>query len=170
MLVMRGARTPRPGGRLRAAQRGGTLVELACVMLVVAVLAAVSVPSFTNLVVSQRLRAAGTDLVSSLQIARSEAIKRNGNVTVKPAADSWTSGWVVASALGDAIDSKNALGNRVAVATAPDAVVYGPNGRLSVPGITRFQFTDVQSGSGVTPRCVIVDTAGYPRVEARSCP
>ncbi|HET9337589.1 MAG TPA: GspH/FimT family pseudopilin [Casimicrobiaceae bacterium] len=166
---MRAGTTASRERRLRTTQRGLTMVELAFVMLVVAVLAAVSVPSLTNLVVSQRLRAAGTDLVSSLQIARSEAIKRNGNVTVRPAADSWTSGWVVATALGDALDSKNALGNRVTVASAPDAVVYGPNGRLVVAGVTRFQFADTQSESGVPSRCVIVDTSGYPRVEARSC-
>lgn len=155
--------------RRRVAQRGMTLVELVFVVLVVAVLAAVSTPSLTNLVVSQRLRSAGTDLVSSLQMARSEAIKRNDSVTVKPSADSWTSGWVVKTALGDAIDSKSALGTRVTVASAPDSVVYGPNGRLNVAGVARFQFSDAQSESGVVPRCVIVDTSGYPRVEARPC-
>ena len=155
--------------RLRVAQRGMTLVELVFVMLVVAVLAAVSTPAFTNLVVSQRLRAAGTDLVSSLQVARSEAIKRNDSVTVKPSADTWTSGWVVKTALGDSIDRKSPLGRRVTVASAPDSIVYGPNGRLNVAGVARFQFSDAQTESGVTPRCVIVDTSGYPRVEARPC-
>ena len=166
---MHGARGALQASRLRDTQVGFTLIELAFVVLVVAVLAAVSAPSFTNLVVSQRLRAAGTDLVSSLQIARSEAIKRNGNVIVKPSADSWTSGWVVATPLGDALDSKNPLGLRVTVASAPDSVEYGPSGRLVVAGVTRFQFSDSDTGSGVTPRCVIVDTSGYPRVEARSC-
>ena len=151
------------------AQCGLTLVELMFVLIVVSVLAAVSMPSFVNIVVAQRLRAAGTDLVSSLQLARSEAIKRNGDVTVRPAADSWTGGWIVATAGGEAIDRRNALGNRVAVSRAPTAVVYRPNGRPDVAGGTRFQLADAESAPGVTPRCVIVDTAGYPRVEARSC-
>lgn len=154
---------------VRCEQRGVTPVELAFVLLVVAVLAAVTVPSFANLLVSQRLRAAGTDLVSTLEIARSEAIRRNGTVTVKPSADSWTGGWVVATSLGDALASRSALDARVIVASAPPAVVYGPDGQLLVPGVTRFQFSDAQNAAGVTPRCVIVDASGSPRIEARRC-
>lgn len=166
MAPFRNARFRRaPAG----AQRGVTLVELMFVLIVVSVLAAVSVPSFVNIVVAQRLRAAGTDLVSSLQLARSEAIKRNGEVTVRPASDNWTGGWVVATAGGEAIDRRNALGNRVAVSRAPTAIVYRPNGRPDAAGGARFQIADADAAPGVTPRCVIVDTAGYPRVEARSC-
>lgn len=150
-------------------QRGVAHVELAFMLLVVAVLAAVTVPSFANLLVSQRLRAAGAELVSSLEIARSEAIRRNGTVTVRPAADNWSGGWVVATALGDSLASTSARDARVIVASAPVAVVYGPDGRLLVPDGTRFQFSDAQNAAGVMPRCVIVDTSGPPRIEARPC-
>lgn len=160
--------TARPSSRRRRA-RGFTLVELVFVMLIVGVIAAVSAPSFMNVVVAQRLRAAGTDLVKSLQLARSEAIKRNASVTVAPATDRWAAGWTVVNGEGDAIDTRQALGNRVAVSSAPTTVVYQSSGRLSVAGGARFQFSDTDSASGVTPRCVIVDTSGYPRVESRAC-
>ena len=58
---------------------------------------------------------------------------------------------------------------RVSVSTAAESAVYQSSGRLSVAGGARFQFADTDTGSGVTPRCVIVDTSGYPRVEARAC-
>ena len=160
---------PTPASSTRRASRGFTLVELAFVLLIVGVLASVAAPSFTNVIVAQRLRAAGTDLVQSLQLARSEAIKRNGSVTVAPASDKWTLGWSVTNPLGDAIDRRAGLGERVAVSSAPDAVVYQASGRLSVAGGARFEFSDTDTGSGVTPRCVIVDTSGYPRVESRAC-
>ena len=153
----------------RRAARGFTLVEIVFVSLIVAVISAVAAPSMMNVVVAQRLRAAGTDLVQSLQLARSEAIKRNGNVTVAPAGDHWKGGWVVTNALGDAIDKRASLGNRVAVSSAPATIIYQPSGRLSVAGGARVQFNDAESESGVTPRCVIIDTSGYPRVESRSC-
>jgi len=151
-------------------ERGFTLIEVGFVLLVVGVLAAVAAPSLMNVVVAQRLRAAGTDLVQALQIARSEAIKRNANVTVAPASEQWTSGWVVTNSLGDEIAKREKLGDRVAVSSAPSAAVYQPSGRLSVAGGTRFQLRDSETGSGVAPRCVIVDTSGYPRVEAKACP
>ena len=52
------------------------------------VLAALALPDLSNLLVNQRLRAAGTDLMSSLIVARSEAIKRNAPVEIRPAGGS----------------------------------------------------------------------------------
>ena len=150
-------------------ERGVAIVEMTFVMIVVAVLAAVSVPSVVNFLVAERLRSAGTDLVASLQVARTEAMRRNGSVTVRPVADGWTTGWVVAPALGDPIERRNALGKRVVVARAPAAVVFGPNGRLDRDGVALFQFSDAEATPGISPRCVIVDASGDPRVEMRSC-
>jgi len=147
-----------------------TVIELIVVMLVVAALALVATPQITGVVVAQRLRSAGGDLVSALYIARSEAIKRNVNVTVRPlAGDEWTSGWVATADGGEQIDRRPAPGVRVAVTRAPDAIVYTPSGRLDPLGSVRVEFSDVERQAGVASRCVIVDTAGVPRVEARDC-
>ena len=62
--------------------RGFTAIELVIVMAIVTVLAALALPDLSNALVNQRLRSAGTDLMSSLIVARSEAIKRNGPVEV----------------------------------------------------------------------------------------
>jgi len=153
----------------RSTARGMTIVELITVMLIVAAFALVATPQITGLVVAQRLRAAGSDLVSALYVARSEAIKRNVNVTVRPVTgDDWTSGWA-ATAGDEQIDRRAAPGIRVQVTHAPDAIVYTPSGRLDPLGIVRVEFADAGAHPGVAPRCVIVDTAGVPRVEAREC-
>ena len=164
-------RTPGRCARGRApsvTQRGIARVELAFVLIALAALAAVSVPSFGNLVVAERLRSAGADLVASLELARSEAIRRSDVVTVRPIADRWTGGWVVATARGDSIDRRSALGGRVAVPRAPDSIAFGPDGLPGVGGV-RIQLADADRTTGVASRCVIVDPTGRPRIEAKTC-
>ncbi len=150
--------------------RGFTMVELAVVLVVAATLAIVATPSLVEIVVGQRLRAAASDLVSSLYLARSEAIKRNANVTIRPAVgDAWTGGWVVSAAGGEQIDRRTPPGNRVRVTRAPETIVYTPSGRLDPLGVARVEFGDSEGHPGIPPRCVTVDTAGLPRLEARAC-
>jgi type IV fimbrial biogenesis protein FimT len=152
------------------AVRGVTLIELMVVLVIVAVLSIAAGPSLASVLVGQRLRAAGTDLVSALLLARSEAIKRNVNVTIRPATgDNWTSGWVTTLPGGEQVDQHAAPGTRVRVSRSPATIVYAPTGRLAGGGGTRVEFVDVEGQAGVAPRCVTVDTAGLPRLAAQAC-
>lgn len=49
---------------------------------VLAIIASIAVPAMQSLIATNRLGAASTELVSALQLARSEAIRRNAPVTV----------------------------------------------------------------------------------------
>ena len=151
--------------------RGFTVVEALTVLAVVAVLAAIAMPSLANVLAGQRLRAAGTDLMSSLLLARSEAIKRNAQVVVAPrSAGDWKTGWRVATVNTDEqVDRKEPLGLRVDVALAPATLVYERNGRLGVVGVTQFEFRDSESQPGVQARCVLIDPSGLPRLQVGGC-
>jgi type IV fimbrial biogenesis protein FimT len=136
--------------------RGVTLVEITAVIAVVAILAMIAMPNLTTTLVNQRLRAAGTDLVSALMIARSEAIKRNAQVEVAPLARSdWSSGWRVLTVdTEEQIDRKEPPGYRVAVMLAPANIIYERTGRLTVAGTTQVEFHDSEKKSTLPPRCV----------------
>lgn len=87
-------------------QRGFTVTELLIVLAIGAILAAVAVPSFRDTLRSTRQNSALGLLISDLNQARGEAIKRNARVLVcvRNAAGNdcgagtvWSSGWVVCS-------------------------------------------------------------------------
>ena len=47
-------------------------------------------------------------------------------------------------------------------------IAFGPDGRPAVGGV-RIELADADRTTGVVPHCVIVDPAGTPRIEAKTC-
>lgn len=94
------------GGLLSA---GFTLFELVIVMLIVAVMAAIAIPSFKYVTTSNRIATEANQLLGDMRFARTEAIKEGQTVTVCASANplaappicslstSWESGWIVFS-------------------------------------------------------------------------
>jgi type IV fimbrial biogenesis protein FimT len=76
----------RPSGRLSPPGRnhqGFSLVELVVIVAVLALLAVIGVPSFTDWRNNQNLKTAAREVVSSFQLARLEAAKRDATVTIR---------------------------------------------------------------------------------------
>ena len=91
---------------------GFTLIEVMVVLAIVAILAVVAAPALSAWVGAMQLRTTTNELASSLQYARSEAIKRGWPVTICPSsqaqaaqpacalgaaqgAAAWAQGWLV---------------------------------------------------------------------------
>ncbi|MDQ1315217.1 MAG: type fimbrial biosis protein FimT [Pseudomonadota bacterium] len=78
-------------------------MELMVVLAVVGILAAIGVPAFASLMRSSRLSSFTNEMVSSLHLARSEAIKRNSRAVMCTSATGascaasggWHQGWLV---------------------------------------------------------------------------
>jgi type IV fimbrial biogenesis protein FimT len=79
---------------------GFTLVELLITLAIAAILLAVGVPSFSELVKNTQLTTQVNDLVTDLALARSEAVKRAAGVavcagTTAGCAGGWGGGWII---------------------------------------------------------------------------
>lgn len=79
---------------------GFTIIELLTAVTIGGVLLAVALPSYDNLMRNNCMTTTANSLVSSLQLARSEATKRHKSVTITAAnggddANEWGTGWTV---------------------------------------------------------------------------
>lgn len=77
------SRAERPPTRPFGKQAGFTAVELLVTIGILGILVAMAAPSFTSLMERWRVRQASEALQSTLYMARSEAIKRGGNVVIQ---------------------------------------------------------------------------------------
>ena len=150
-----------------ARDRGFTLMELLITLAVVAIVASLAVPSFQNMIATQRVRSAANDLVSALNFARSEAVKRNRVVTVTPGA-TWADGWNITYVDGGntiTIQTHEALeGVTMAGSTA---ISYRADGRRNSGNV------DIEiappAGSNASSHCIGVSPTGKPESASGAC-
>jgi len=74
---------------------GFTLIELMVTISIAGLMLSMAVPSFTDALRNNRLTTYANDFLSSLSLARSEAIKRGVSVTVRKSGAQWEGGWAV---------------------------------------------------------------------------
>lgn len=90
-------------GRFLHWQPGFTLIELLVTVAIAAIVLAIAVPNFITFVQNTRLTSQANDLVTALNYARSEAIKRGVRTAVCSSTDgascaastTWDTGWLV---------------------------------------------------------------------------
>lgn len=78
-----------------AQQTGFTLAELTIAMSVAAVFIALAAPPFTHFIQQARLTIATNELISAMNLARMEAIKRNSRVDLIANNNNWKNGWII---------------------------------------------------------------------------
>jgi len=142
------------------------VTELAVAVSIAAILATLAVPSFNNLVASQRAKTTASELFASLLKTRSEAIMRNASITLGPTNGSWSNGWQIK----DSATPANVLDDRGAptgvTITAP-SVTFSPSGRVQA-GTTPTFLISTTSGSSTNYQCISLDLGGRPNIQAAS--
>lgn len=154
--------------------RGFTLVELVVTLAVLAILTTVAIPSFNNFMANQRVKSSAQGLFTSLNFARSEAIRRNGEVLVRISSNVDGPVWIVTptatqdpvACLDSTATSNDCLRvNQATTAVTIDGateVTFTRNGRATA-GKT-FSLCDAEQSDSVAQRVIRVDLTGRPNI------
>jgi type IV fimbrial biogenesis protein FimT len=136
--------------------KGFTLLELLVAIAVLAIVAAIAVPSFTEIVRQNRATNLTNSMVSALNLARSEAVKRGAQASVSALESGWETGWQVRAG-GNELrrwPTENA-----SVTPSATTITFNPRGRLAAT--SGIQIT---VGVDTALRCVRVSLSGSARV------
>lgn len=141
-------------------QRGFTIIESMIVIAIVGIVAAIAAPSFRNILATTRVKTAAADIHLSLTRARSEAIKRNANITVDA-----TAGWLAGWTLTNGIETHAAIGGGGITITGPTTITFTPNGRATTNPV-QISLTSTET---IVARCISITLSGQPVIKQEAC-
>ncbi len=155
---------------------GFTILEMMIAVAIAGVMAAVAVPNLTAFVKNNCMTTSANNLITSLQIAKSEAVKGRTTITVNPSKNSgdadyatneWGEGWTVSNATETIRVTEQTCGiGSITIDGDDTSVSYDSSGFTN----TTSTFTICDDRTGETGRVVSLNTLGRPATTNATCP
>jgi len=126
---------------------GFTLVEAMVSVVILSILAALALPSFNQMVANFRVRTAAEAMLNGLKLARSEAVRRNTQVSFTASGTGWTVAQVSpATTLQTRPANEGGRGLTMTFASGNASATFQSNGRV----LAGSPLTQITVSSGVT--------------------
>ena len=152
--------------------KGFTLAELMITIAVAAILATIAIPSFQFLIQSSRVSTQTNEFVTGINAARSEAVRRNGEVIVTPDGD-WSTGFRVIDADGNTIRVFDSFGAGMSLdndASDNDDITFlGDGTRGTDASLLPFGLQPDGECLGDARRVITITASGSTRTEVQTC-
>ncbi len=159
------------------ASMGFTLIEMLITIIVLGILTAVAVPSYRSFIASQRVKNSSFDIIAMLTLTRSEAIKRNVQLSATPVSGDWAKGWAVTAPNGTVISRKDAMpggltitcfqGSPLVAQSFCGPASYDGNGRNAGSAQSIQLSSSDMTAAGM--RCISIDLSGLPSAKKGAC-
>lgn len=160
--------------------QGFTLVELMVVLAIAAIVAIVGIPSMYSMIANNRLATQSNELVASINLARSEAIKRGQTVVLCKSNDdgtacdnaaTWDKGWLIFEDTNrnnildgeQIIRANSGIPNSITVNyVGGNTIIYNAAGRIISPAAS-FSLSD--SEGKVKTHNITIELTGRAKTE-----
>jgi len=150
--------------------QGFTIIELMITLAIAAILVSLAAPSFKDIIQNNRMTTQYNELLASLSVARSEAIKRGEDViALSSNGNNWENGWTVfvdtdgdgAPSAAETIRVGATLTGNNTLRFARDRITYASSGLGS--GLITGTFTLCDDRGNAEARGLVVSATGRVR-------
>lgn len=125
-------------------QAGFTLAEMLIVLAIAAILLGIGISNFRPFIDQSRFTSVANDMVTAMNLARSEAVLRGRPVAVQQKGVAWTEGWTIfmdperdqVRGAEPILREGNAVGTGIDITADATTIIFEPNGRRSSDNAT----------------------------------
>jgi len=150
--------------------QGLTLIELMITIVIAAILMSIAIPSFNHLIQRNRISAYANELVTTVNLARSEAIKRGTSIVITSAGgNDWSQGWnlnIVSS--GDLLRTAPSLDGDSTFTGGVSSVTFNSRGFTTLGALASWNLCNANVETG--RRITIAITGRISVTELSPCP